>query len=128
MARGTWPLKLRQPHNFQHHLLRKKPKLPQQKFIDRSTSNKNMGTTDPIHDATEPVNRRGHAILAICIVCGVVESVAVALRFLARRKLKARLQVDDWFIFASLWPNYAMIITGGFCKSSFANFARPSSC
>ncbi|KAL8677884.1 MAG: hypothetical protein Q9186_005726 [Xanthomendoza sp. 1 TL-2023] len=68
----------------------------------------------PIHHATTPPNRRGHAILSICIACGFVETVAVALRFLARRKMKARLQIDDWFIFASLWPNYAMIITGGF--------------
>ncbi|KAI4218632.1 MAG: hypothetical protein L6R36_008843 [Xanthoria steineri] len=61
-----------------------------------------------------PVNRRGHAILIICIACGVIETIAVALRFLARRRIKARLQIDDWFIFASLWPNYIMIVTGGF--------------
>ncbi len=65
----------------------------------------------------EPINRRGHAILSVCIACGVIETVAVALRFLARRRMKARLQIDDWFIFASLWPNYIMIVTGGFCES-----------
>ena len=63
-----------------------------------------------------PVNRRGHAILIICIACGIIETIAVALRFLARRRIKARLQIDDWFIFASLWPNYIMIVTGGFCE------------
>lgn len=65
----------------------------------------------------EPINHRGHAILSVCIACGVIETVAVALRFLARRRMKARLQIDDWFIFASLWPNYIMIITGGFRES-----------
>ncbi|KAL8750182.1 MAG: hypothetical protein Q9199_007232 [Rusavskia elegans] len=60
------------------------------------------------------MNERGRAILYVCITCGVLETLAVALRFLARRKMKARLQIDDWLIFASLWPNYAMIVTGGF--------------
>ena len=69
---------------------------------------------DHIHDATGRVNRRGNVILSICIACGVIQTFAVALRFLARRQIKARLQVDDWFIFGSLWPNYAMIIAGGF--------------
>lgn len=61
----------------------------------------------------QPANNRGRAILTICIACGVVETVAVALRFVSRRRMKARLQIDDWFIFASLWPNYAMIALGG---------------
>ncbi|KAI4218526.1 MAG: hypothetical protein LQ349_008674 [Xanthoria aureola] len=26
--------------------------------------------------------------------------------------MKARFQIDDWLIFASLWPNYTMIVTG----------------
>ena len=69
---------------------------------------------DHIQDATPPVNHRGHVILSICIACGVIQTFAVALRFLARRRMKTRLQIDDWFIFASLWPNYAMIIAGGF--------------
>ena len=59
-------------------------------------------------------NQRGYAILCICIACGIIETFAVALRFVARRRMKARLRKDDWFIFASLWPNYAMITTGGF--------------
>ena len=68
---------------------------------------------DPILGSTT-MNARGRAILCVCIACGVLETVAVALRFLARRRMKARLRIDDWLIFASLWPNYAMIITGGF--------------
>ncbi|KAL8851633.1 MAG: hypothetical protein Q9221_003470 [Calogaya cf. arnoldii] len=60
------------------------------------------------------MNERGRAILCVCIACGVLETFAVALRFMARRKMKARLQIDDWLIFASLFPNYAMIVVGGF--------------
>lgn len=78
--------------------------------------------TDPISDST-PMNEPGRAILYVCITCGVLETLAVALRFLARRKMKARLQIDDWLIFASLWPNYAMIVTGGFCKQYLTNIA-----
>ena len=59
-------------------------------------------------------NRRGYVTLCICIACGISKIVAVALRFVARRRMKARLRRNDWFIFASLWPNYAMITTGGF--------------
>lgn len=69
-----------------------------------------------LHNAIQPANPRGIAILSICIACGIIETLAVALRFIARRNIKARLQIDDWLIFASLWPNYTMIVTGGFSK------------
>ena len=69
-----------------------------------------------IADISEPVNHRGRVILSVCIACGVIETLAVALRFLSRAKIKARLGVDDWFIFASLWPKYVMILLGGFCE------------
>ena len=62
------------------------------------------------------VNHRGNAILSISIVCGVIQTFAVALRFLARRRIKTRLQIADCFIFASPWPNYVMIVLGGFCE------------
>ena len=72
--------------------------------------------SESIANTTEPVNRRGRVILSVCIACGVIETLAVGLRFLSRAKIKARLGVDDWFIFASLWPNYVMILLGGFCE------------
>ena len=67
------------------------------------------------------MNERGLAILCVCIVFGVLQTFAVALRFLARRQMKARWHIDDWLIFASLWPNYAMIVLGGFCTHSPTN-------
>lgn len=67
-----------------------------------------------MENTTVVANNRGNAILSVCIACGVIQTFAVALRFLARRRIKTRLQIDDWFIFGSLWPNYAMIVIGGF--------------
>ena len=71
---------------------------------------------DRIQQTTGPQNRRGHAILTISIACGILETIAVALRFLARRKIASKYRMDDWLILSSLIPNYAMIVAGGFCE------------
>lgn len=59
-------------------------------------------------------NTRGHAILMVTIACGALETIAVALRFVARRKLGAKYRSDDWLILLSLFANYGMIVVGGF--------------
>ena len=69
---------------------------------------------DLIQESVGPQNHRGHTILGVSIAFGVIEIVAVALRFLARRRIGARWRIDDWLILAALVPNYAMIIIGGF--------------
>lgn len=66
-------------------------------------------------------NNRGHAIESVSIAFGVLESIAVALRFLAREKVGARYGLDDWLILVSLIPNYGMIIAGGFSKLNSLN-------
>ena len=71
---------------------------------------------DTIQHTTGHQNQRGHAILIVSIVCGVLETLAVALRFLARQKLGAKLRSDDWLILVSLLPNYGMIVTGALGK------------
>lgn len=81
-----------------------------------------MDMADPV-EALTPRNERGRAILCVCIACGILETVAVALRFLARRKMKARFQIDDWLIFASLWPNYSMIVTGSISEHSLLSIS-----
>jgi len=73
--------------------------------------------SDQIHNETGPYNRRGDAILGVSIACGALETVAVALRFLSRRKLGANWRIDDWLILVALIPNYAMVIIFGFGKS-----------
>jgi hypothetical protein len=40
----------------------------------------------------------------------VIDTLAVVLRFIARRKSKLRLALDDWLIAASLIPAHCMII------------------
>lgn len=69
-------------------------------------------------------NDRGNALLSVSIAFGVLETIAVALRFLSRRKLGVKWQIDDWLIFVALIPNYAMIIIFGFGKSN-TNGKRP---
>ena len=54
----------------------------------------------------------------VAIACGVIETVAVCLRLLARWKSKAQFAVDDWIIVATLIPSYAMLVLGTFSKSS----------
>ena len=79
-----------------------------------------MAMADPISNSTSR-NERGLVVLCVCIVFGIVQTLAVALRFAARRQMKARWRIDDWLIFASLWPNYVMIVLGGFCTHPSTN-------
>ena len=69
------------------------------------------------HDAGSQGDR-GHAILGVSSACGVLEAIAVALRFVARRKIGASYRTDDWLILLSIIPNYGMIVAGGFCESN----------
>lgn len=64
-------------------------------------------------------NPRGDAVVRVSIVLGVIDTLAVILRFMARRKSKAKIAADDWIIAASLLPAYAMIVSCGFCASHF---------
>lgn len=60
-------------------------------------------------------NPRGVKVLGATVTLGVIDTVAVMLRLLARRKTCAGLGADDWLIMASLLPAYAMIICCGLC-------------
>ena len=48
-------------------------------------------------------------MLQVSIVVGVLASLAVALRFLARSRSKTSLALDDWFLVGSLLPLYGML-------------------
>lgn len=78
-----------------------------------------------IHNDIGSYNRRGEAILGISIAFAALEAVAVALRFLSRRRLGAKWRIDDWLILVALIPNYAMVIIFGFGKSN-ANATIPT--
>ena len=60
---------------------------------------------------------RGHVAMRWIILFGVIDTLAVTLRFFIRRRHRIRLGADDWLILASLLPAYAMIILAGFCRS-----------
>ncbi|KAL9134101.1 MAG: hypothetical protein Q9175_004718 [Cornicularia normoerica] len=57
-------------------------------------------------------NPRGDLVIKVTIACGVLETLAVFLRLLARWKSKAAFAADDWWIVATLIPSYAMLAIG----------------
>lgn len=64
------------------------------------------------------VQSRADAVNHVAIACGVIETVAVCLRLLARWKSKAQFAIDDWIIVATLIPSYAMLVLGTLSTSS----------
>lgn len=54
-------------------------------------------------------NRRGDQVINLSIAVGIIATIAVGLRLLARWKSKASFAVDDWFIVGSLLPLYGMM-------------------
>ena len=65
-----------------------------------------------------PENPLGNQVIRISIALGVLITLAVPLRFLARWKSKAKLATDDVLIIISMLPQYVMI-TIGVMGSSF---------
>lgn len=61
-------------------------------------------------------NPRGVWIVCVSVMLGIIDTLAVILRFVARRKIKAGFAMDDWLIAASLVPAFIMIIIAGFCN------------
>lgn len=60
-------------------------------------------------------NGRGEAIMNGSIAIAIIATFAIVLRFIARKKTKSMLVVDDWFILASLVPSYAMLVIASIC-------------
>lgn len=60
-------------------------------------------------------NVRGETIVNTSIAIDIIVTFAVILRFIARKKTKASLAADDWFILASLVPAYAMLVIASIC-------------
>lgn len=61
-------------------------------------------------------NPRGVLVICISVALGVIDTLAVIVRFIARRKSESGLAMDDWFIAMSLVPAYFMIMIAGFCE------------
>ena len=75
---------------------------------------KNMETVNPGRDQ----------VIRVTVACGILATVAVLLRFVARWRSKASLAADDWWMAASLIPSYSMLAVGSI--SSFVDPAVPS--
>lgn len=70
----------------------------------------------------ETVNPGRDQVIRVTVACGVLATVVVALRFLARWKSKASFAADDWWMVASLIPSYGMLAVG-----SISSFVEPAS-
>ena len=60
-------------------------------------------------DSSSRDNPFGAHAINNSVAMGVMATVAVALRLLARSKSKAALAIDDWLIVGSLLPLFAMV-------------------
>ena len=72
-------------------------------------------------------NPVGNQVVRISIAFGVIDTIAVALRLLARRRSKAAFAADDALIVASLVPLFAMIVIGHLSQCQL-RYNCPSSC
>lgn len=61
-------------------------------------------------------NTRGDTVVRWTIGFGVIDTLAVVLRFLVRKKSGTRIAADDWMIVASLVPAYCMIASASLCE------------
>ena len=68
-------------------------------------------------------NPVGDLTVRLSIAFGVIDTVAVALRLLARTRTKASLAADDALITASLIPLYGMIVIGYLSPSKVLRIA-----
>lgn len=57
-------------------------------------------------------NPRGDLVIRVTVACGVLETIAVGLRLLARWKTKAGIGHDDYLIVVTLIPSYGMLVCG----------------
>ena len=60
------------------------------------------------------VQSRADSVNRVAVACGIVETIAVCLRLLARWKSQAQFAIDDWIVVATLIPSYAMLVLGAF--------------
>ncbi|CAD6563519.1 MAG: hypothetical protein ASARMPRED_000008 [Alectoria sarmentosa] len=69
-------------------------------------------------ESMEAVNPRRDQVIRVTVACGVLATVAVCLRFVARWRSKASFAADDWWMVASLIPLYCMLAVGSIMITS----------
>ena len=60
----------------------------------------------------ETINPERDRVAQVTVACGVLATVAVIFRFVARWRSKASFAADDWWMVASLIPSYSMLAVG----------------
>lgn len=55
-------------------------------------------------------NRLGQRVIVLSIVLDIIVTIALILRFLARRRSKADFAIDDVLLVVSVIPQYVMVI------------------
>lgn len=70
-------------------------------------------------------NPRGESVVRWTIVLGVIDTLAVMLRFWVRKKSGTKITTDDWWIMASLVPVYCMIGSASLCELLSSKRSRP---
>ncbi len=68
----------------------------------------------------EAVNPGRDQVIRVTVACGILATVAVCLRFVARWRSKASFAADDWWMVGSLIPSYGMLAVG-----SISMFVHP---
>lgn len=56
-------------------------------------------------------------VVRVTVACGILATLAVCLRFVARLRSKATFGADDWWMAASLIPSYCMLAVGSISPS-----------
>ena len=71
----------------------------------------------------EVINPERDRVAQVTVACGLLATVAVILRFVARWRSNASFAADDWWMVASLIPSYSMLAVGSI--SLFIDSALP---
>ena len=58
------------------------------------------------------INPGRDRVIRVTVACGVLATVAVCLRLVARWRSKAPFAADDWWVVATLIPSYGMLAVG----------------
>ena len=63
----------------------------------------------------DSVNPGRNQVIHVTVACGILATLAVFLRFVARWRSNASLGADDWWMLATLVPSYGMLAVGSIC-------------
>lgn len=96
--------------------LRSSFRFPSQRF-GKNWTHVHIRNQSIVLTTMETINSGRDQVVRLIVACGLLATVAVFLRFVARRRSKASFAADDWWMVASLIPSYCMLAVGLICSS-----------